>query len=394
MSKVDKKIVILLIIYGLEGVAANLAHPVTPNLMNALDMPSYMFGVVFAAMAFTNFLFSPFWATMTKKISVKNILMLGCFGYALGQLIFGFSDSKLLLTLGRLIAGAFVAGIFVGIPYYIVTISDPNHRAKNITQAVTIFSVMGTVGYFIGGYIGSIDIYYPFMIQVGLLVVCGLLFKVLLEENTVEEKIKIRFKDINPLVKFTTMKNGINPIFTILFIVVLVISTASTSLSQSYSYYLASNLGLDSMINGVTKASVGFLALFVNYFITMRLVNKKKTNKYIMILFAIITSSFLVLNILGNDPYVFVSMGIIIMVMDTMQQSLLQDRYIHYSDPKNQAQVLGNYNAMKSLGMIIGALVSGWLYDILNLGPFIFAMILYFIVTLLMGYIAKDKQLG
>ena len=47
---------------ALESLAANFAHPITPTLIQNLQLPDYSFGMLYAGMAFTNFLFSPFWA--------------------------------------------------------------------------------------------------------------------------------------------------------------------------------------------------------------------------------------------------------------------------------------------------------------------------------------------
>ena len=54
------KILIYYIIVALESLAANLAHPITPTLIQNLNLPDYMFGLMFAGMSITNFLFSPF----------------------------------------------------------------------------------------------------------------------------------------------------------------------------------------------------------------------------------------------------------------------------------------------------------------------------------------------
>lgn len=385
MSKFFKKhkIVLLLVIYGIEAFAANLAHPVTPAYMNQLGMPSYMFGVVFAAMASTNFLFSSYWGQMVKKIPAKKALLIGCMGYAVGQIIFGFTTTKLLLTVGRLFAGGFVSAIMVAIPYYIISESDPETKGKNIVQSVTVASVMGTVGYFAGGFIGTWGINIVFIFQIVLLAVCGILFYVVLQTNEVNKDVTIDYSQLNPLNTFSNITKQLSPVLGLLFVIVFCANTGATSMSQNYSYYITNALGQPSTINGITKASVGTLALIVNYTITIRLVNKPKSNSYLRYLFLIITCSFAGLVLLGNNSNAFLVIGILIMVMDTVQQSMLQNRCIHYSDSSTQAKVLGDYNAMKSLGMIVGALVSGWIYDFYPLSPFIIAMLLFGFIYLL-----------
>ena len=63
--------------YGLMGlyfIIANFAHPITPTFIQDLGLNDYMFGVAFASMAVTNFLFSPFWGKLSKNIGSTNIM--------------------------------------------------------------------------------------------------------------------------------------------------------------------------------------------------------------------------------------------------------------------------------------------------------------------------------
>ncbi len=85
----------------------------------------------------------------------------------------------------------------------------------------------------------------------------------------------------------------------------------------------------------------------------------------------------------------FMIVGIVAMSLDTMPVSLLQGRTISYSSDDTQGETLGLHNAMKSLGMIIGSLVAGWLYDVSALSPFVLSTLLYLMGALLMYRIYK-----
>ena len=76
------------IFVALYALAANLAHPITPTLIQNLAMPDYMFGLMFAGMSITNFLFSPFWGKLADYLQSRSILLVCCIGYGLGQLFF------------------------------------------------------------------------------------------------------------------------------------------------------------------------------------------------------------------------------------------------------------------------------------------------------------------
>ena len=87
---------IFVIIYSLF---ANFAHPVTPTFIQNLGLPDYMFGVAFACMSTTNFLFSPFWGKISRGFGSSKVLGVCYLGYALAQYIFGAATTQCILWL-------------------------------------------------------------------------------------------------------------------------------------------------------------------------------------------------------------------------------------------------------------------------------------------------------
>ena len=63
----------------------NMAHPVTPSLINALSMPTYMFGVLYSTMSIAHFVMSPIWGSMSDQKGRKRFLVIGVIGYGLGK---------------------------------------------------------------------------------------------------------------------------------------------------------------------------------------------------------------------------------------------------------------------------------------------------------------------
>lgn len=379
---------VLIAIYALHAIGANFAHPITPSYLNYLELPSAMFGYVFAAMSLTNFMFSPFWGVMSRYVNAKTLLLIGSVGYAIGQAIFGFSSNPIIIIIARFISGAFVSAVFVGAGYYVVQKSQQKDKSKNITKMVTVFSVSGTIGYFLGGYLGGSSLRLPFIVQVIVLITGGILFYFLLEDNETEKEIDMKriLASSNPLVK---SEKPLSFEFKILFLTVFLISTASTSLTQTFSYYIVDALHMTSLVNGLTKGIVGLISLILNFTLTLKIVNSKHVERNTMILFLAISLIILPMIGLGALAIVFTALGVIAMSFDTMPVSLLQGRTVHYASDDSQGEMLGIHNAMRSLGMISGSLIAGWLYDVNGLSPFMLAMVLYLVGILLMNIIRK-----
>lgn len=157
----QKKIIAMILVYGLCGIAANLAHPVTPTLFNMHGFGSKVFGYAFSMMSFANFAFSYLWSNLYRKYYAKIIVLLCCISYAIAQILFINAHTTTSLLLARFLAGAFVSGLLIGIPFYMIQYVSKEERSSIITKVATAFSFGGTLGYFLGGLIGNTNIYIP-----------------------------------------------------------------------------------------------------------------------------------------------------------------------------------------------------------------------------------------
>ena len=151
------------------NLAANFAHPVTPTVIQELQLHDYMFGVALAVMLITNFLLSPFWGKINNYISSRLSLLICCLGYGVAQVWFAYATTELMIILARMFAGLFTGGIFVSFLTYIVNKSDPEDQGKYLTYSATIKSVASAFGYMIGGFLGEFSVRLAFLVQAGTL---------------------------------------------------------------------------------------------------------------------------------------------------------------------------------------------------------------------------------
>lgn len=380
----------LIIVYGFEGIAANLAHPVTPALLKTLQMPGYMFGLAFATMQLANFLFSPFWGNLCDYIHPRVIMLVGCVGYAGGQAIFGYAQSEIMILFGRVLSGFFVSSTTITAIYTLVRITTLEQRKTSLPMLVTSFVVLGTFGQFIGGYFGEFNLYYPFIIQIVALVVCGLLFYFGLGNVEIEQKRKKGsiIKDSNPIQSFIEIKKHITPCFTIQFLTVLMISFASTSLGQTFGYYIVDVLNTGSSINGAARGVVGIISIILNSTLAIRILKSLKVerNIAIVVLLTAITMTLMVSR--SNNVVFFIATGVISMSFDTVLVSVLQDRSSTYAHDDIQGIIVGAHNSMKSLGAIVGALIAGVIYDINPRYPFVLSIAVYMLCVGTLSYLS------
>lgn len=386
MQRRSSRLPFLFSIMFFYHIAAYMVHPVTPSLIQALGLGDYMFGVMFAAMNICSFLFSPFWGKINNYISSRTSLFLCCMGYALGQVLFRFARTEWQFIAARLFAGVFCGGSLVCFLTYIVNVSDPEKRGRNLAINATMLTVAGAFGYFIGGLLGEIDIYLPVDGQIMLLVLTGVAFRLgLVDDRSTQKKIPPIRKlatECNPFALFTRAGQLLSPQLSLLFLCCTFACLGFTTFDQSFNYYIRDQFGLSSKYNGSIKAILGVISLVSNSTICIWILRKKQTPKYLVRIFSVCAAAMLGVVLLTHFiPFVLVN--VLFFIFYYISQPLTQTLVASLSNATNSNTVMGLYNAVSSLGNILGAFISGFIYVVSPRLPFMFGFVAFLVSTLL-----------
>ncbi len=390
------KLIIYYILVAAESLAANLAHPITPTLIQNLNLPDYMFGLMFAGMSVTNFLFSPFWGRLVDYLQSRSILLIGCVGYGLGQLFFWQATTPVTIMIARCFSGFFVGAINVAMLTYLVNTSNPAKRSRNLTIHATTVTVSSTFGYLIGGLAGEISLNLSFGMQVMLLLLCGLLFALLCQKDrsisTSRPSVLQISKGANPFSAFLAGRQFMTPLFAILFSVLLLSMFASTAYDQCFNYYIKDQFGFSSAYNGTIKAVIGVISLVSNMTLCLYIMRKTNVSKSNALL--LLFGSISMLGVLIFDTVVpFILFPLLYLGINAISVPVLQSLVSGRASAQNSNLVMGFYNAIKSLGMVAGSLIAGFVYDYNPKFPFMLAAISFAGAFLLaMLYWKKTKK--
>ncbi|MDO4753396.1 MAG: MFS transporter [Bacillota bacterium] len=374
----QRHIVIFFIISLLQYIAANFAHPITPTLIHDLSLPGYMFGAAFAAMSFTNFLFSPFWGKMKEFISLKLLIALGCIGYGFGQYLFSISTTEIDIIVARCIAGFFVGSIGVNSLIYITESSGREYAGKNLAAFVIIQALGAAGGYLLGGIIGIYSIRATFSAQTLTLFLCGFLYFMFTDESKIRKNTSAALskrefiREINPLKTFADCRVFMTPYLAILFGVVVVSGIGSNAFDQSFNYFLKAEFALTPIYNGILKAVTGILTLLFVSGISMKIMKKNNINHATARIFFACAFSIVALFFI-RDRVLFLITALVFFSFNAVYTPLLQDMIARSANDHNGNMLMGFYNATRSLGMICGALISGFMYDFGAMLPFVLA---------------------
>lgn len=169
----------LVAVVSLQNLGFNLVHPVTPAFIAATGMQDWIFGVSYAAMALTSFLFSKGAGELCMRFESRYVFAVGCMGYAAAQLMFLASTSEAQVIAWRLFSGFFVAMINVSSLVYLVRMSAGDKRARSLIHLATATAVTTALGYTVGGIVGNESYARAFLAQFAALAVAGLLLALL-----------------------------------------------------------------------------------------------------------------------------------------------------------------------------------------------------------------------
>lgn len=378
----------------LFNMAANFAHPVTPTIIQDLQLPDYMFGLMLACTQFTNFLFSPFWGKMNVSISSRKTLLICCVGYGVAQLGFACATTQAMILLVRILAGVFVGGIFVSFLTYVINVAKPEDQAKYLTYSATITAVCGAFGYLVGGVLGEFSIRGTFFLQAFCLCLAGVIFRLVCLPDGNQERIPLEqiAREANPLKAFADGKYFLNRAFVLLFAVNLLMNFANTGFDQVFNYYLKDQLGLTSSYNGIIKAAVGLISFGFNMTLCLWIIRKTDTKVSLAVLMGLCTLA-TAGTLVPSSMGLFIGLSVFVYAGYSVSLPVLQHMVAEEADPAQKNLVMGFYNALKSLGSVVGSLMAGFLYAVHTKLPFAVVMAAYGCSMLAaLGYLLKRER--
>ncbi len=385
----------LYVIVALYSLFANFAHPVTPTFIQDLGLNDYMFGVAFACMSLTNFLFSPFWGQIARRVGYIKVLCVCYVGYALAQLAFGLATTEFMIIIARLMGGMFIGGISVIHILYIIDKSDSQTVGQNLANSVTVNVVVSAFGYMVGGLLGDIDIFLAFMAQAAGLLFTGVVCWMLLR-GTDEAKTSIELKEVirdsDPFKALLASKKIMSFMIALFLAVCTLTSFASTSYEQCFNYFIKDQYGFPPSYNGLLKALVGIITLVANMTICRMLMKKTDITRTIIPILTICFMAMVSIVVIG-EVVPFILMNIVFFGFNAVYQPLLQAT-ISLINKTDDGILVGLYNSMRSLGNVGGSLIAGLVYGLGAKMAFVLSAIAFLLAVIIatMFYISYRHQ--
>ncbi len=233
---------IVFFILLMDIVGLSILAPVAPYIVRKYSSEAFtvtMLSVIYAA---AQFIAAPFLGKISDRVGRRPVLLACVFGSAIGYFVFGIAGALWVLFLARLIDGL-TGGNLSSASAYIVDVSKPEERARNMTIIGMAFGLGFILGPALGGALGQISLDAP-VLAAGVLslINVALIFFLLPESLPVERRdnAPLRLRDLNPLVSIADMmrKPGLGIVLAAYFLFVLALngtnSTAGVFVMQRF----------------------------------------------------------------------------------------------------------------------------------------------------------------
>jgi DHA1 family tetracycline resistance protein-like MFS transporter len=215
-------------------------------------------GLLVSSYSLMQFVFSPFWGSLSDRYGRRPILFLTILGSSVGYLILGSASALWMVYAGRILAGI-MGGNLSTAQAYIADVTSKENRAKGMGLFGMAFGLGFILGPAMAGILSRFGMRVPFLFAAGLSLVNAILLYFILPEPRKHEEPAAERKG-----RIAELAGALRrPRFAIITLEYFLLVTAFSIMTTSFAYYTMVKFGYDAERTGYLLTYVGFLAAIV-----------------------------------------------------------------------------------------------------------------------------------
>ncbi|MDP2174700.1 MAG: MFS transporter [Bacteroidota bacterium] len=359
--------------------------PILPTLVvHDLSQPEFVVGIVGSLAPFMQFLFAPFWGSLSDRKGRRPVILISIVITTIGYIAFSFITSIYILIISRILSGI-GSGNFSAAQAYVSDISAPEKRAKNMGLIGAAFGLGFIFGPPIGGFLKENWGVEAIGYFTAALCVINFVFAYLFlpesnrNKQTVKHSLNIVFQQIkialnNKIIRFIFI---INALFIAAFSMMQIASPLLWK--QQYDYddkeigYIFGFIGLCSVL-----VQAGLIGFFV-----------KKIGEKKMIVLGALLMAIGLFSMPLVPSHLFIPLELLAIMTIALSNGLIMpaaNALVSKNAPVDkQGTVLGAMQSVGSLARTIGPLLSGFLYMFFYQAPYMIGAFLM-LICLFLGF--------
>lgn len=367
MLKQNMTLSILLLNLFIAFLGIGLVIPVTPTIMNELNLSGSIVGYMVSAFAVAQLVVSPIAGIWVDKFGRKKIVVIGLFIFGISELLFGIGNNLEVLFLSRILGGVSAAFIMPAVTAFIADTTSVDTRPKALGYMSAAISTGFIIGPGIGGFLAEIGTRIPFFFAAALGIIAAVLSIITLKEPERNNE----YGDVSK--EKVGWKRIFLPAYLISFIIILISALGLSSFESLFALFVDHKFSFtpkDIAIAITGGAIVGAIVQIALFDRLTKWLGEIRLIRYSLIFSAAIV---LLLTFVHNYFIILLTTILVFIGFDLMRPAVTT--YLSKIAGDEQGFVGGMNSMFTSIGNVIGPVIGGILFDVDLNYPFYFATI-------------------
>ncbi len=369
---------------GVLGWLLSYIEPAAHWLGNESHLPEVLFGgIVSSVFSILQFVFAPFWGSVSDKRGRRGVLLLTVAGTAASYLLWAFSGSFWFFLVTRILAGAFGGNLSVATAA-VADVTSREERSKAMGLVGAAFGLGLVTGPLIGAFASRINLLtnHPGLADYGInpFTVPALIAFALSLVNLVW--ISRRFHETLPAeargqAAEARLRNPLKAIFSLnneparsVNLVAFVYALAFVAMEVSLVFLSFQRFGYDAKHNGYLMGFLGVCSILTQGVIVRRLLKKMRETHVLTLGLLCSTAGFLCVGFSTSPGMLYLGVGLLALGGGLVNPSTTGLISL-YASASEQGRVLGIFRSLGSLARAVTPIVAGvvfytlganWLY--------------------------------
>ena len=365
--------------------------PILPFYVESFGASGKALGLLMSIFSIMQFIFAPIWGNLSDRYGRKSILLIGVFGNALSQLLMGLSNQLWMLYASRALAGILSSATLPTAYAYISDTTDEKSRGGGMGVIGAAMGVGMVLGPGIGGWLGAIDLSYPFYFAALLSTIAMVVAFIVLPESLPVEK-RVSSSKIE-LINLKVLLEALKGPLSFLMFLAFMISFAMTNFESIFGLYAERRFGYGISQVGTIMTLVGLVSALIQGVATGPATRRWGESNVIKASLIGSAVGFVLMVLAGNFTAVLFSVGAFILANSMLRPSIAS--LISRNVKGSQGVAQGLNNSFMSLGRIIGPLWAGFLLDVKVTLPYLSGAVIFlltFIASLIWLRFPRNVQ--
>jgi MFS transporter, DHA1 family, multidrug resistance protein len=335
--------------------------PIMPFYMEHFGAGGTQLGMLMAVFSVMQFIFSPFWGSMSDRYGRKKIMMIGVVGNAISLITIGFAQNMGMIFAARAFEGIISSAT---LPTAMAYISDSTTHEERGGGMGVIGAAMGigmVLGPGMGGWLSTHSLSLPFFLAASMsLLSLGMIWFVLPESLPQEKRTKEtgRFRGPQLTVLWKALFGPLGFLLALAFLV----NFALANFEGIFGLFADKAYHYGPTQVGSVLMVVGVISSLVQMLLTGPATRRLGEGKVIKLSLIGSTAGFILMVLAPNNILVPVSVGFFVFSNAMLRPSIFS--LTSKNAQGGQGMALGLNNAFQSLGRVIGPLWAGSMFDV------------------------------